>query len=209
MRIYSVESKNILFVNFLDFKIRVFSPRELLYSLIGIWMLIQAIQGEVFVAFGLIGLIIFIFGYIPYKFLPFEIQLINFLRFHFKNNSTSKKAKKEPASLLGFGESFVPENITDDDNNNNNDTIPEKQGPEIITIPNLDEPYTVTLKTSVKERFIPVSVYVDDIQIANTSTDRKGRVSCTILIDAYCTKRFCAKDDSDNVLYDQEIKFVP
>jgi len=205
MRIYSVESKNLFFVNFLDFKIRVFSTRELFYSVIGIWMLASALQGTVSGIFGLFGVIALIFGYIPYTFLPLEIQLINFLRFHFKNNnSTSKRAKKEPASLVGCGEVFVSEDTGDDD-----DIISEIQGPEIISIPNLEEPYTITLKTKAKERFLPVSIYVDDIFLANTSTDRKGRASCSVLIDAYATKRFQAKDDSGNVLYDQEVRFTP
>lgn len=205
MRIYSVESKNLFFVNFLDFKVRVFSPRELFYSLIGLYMLISAIQGTASGIFGLLGLIIFIFGYIPYKFLPLEMQLANFLRFHLKNNSASKKAKKEPASLLGYGDVFVPYN-TDD---NVTDAIPKAAGPETITIANLEEPYTITLKTNTTKRFLPVSVYVDDIPVADTSTNRKGNVSCTILIDAYGIKQFCAKDDSDNILYDQEVKFIP
>lgn len=204
MRIYSVESKNLFFVNFLDFKIRVFSPRELFYSLIGLYMLISAIQGTASGIFGLLGLVIFIFGYIPYKFLPPEIQLANFLRFHLKNNSTSKKAKKEPASLLGCGDVFVPENT-----DNITDVILKAVGPEEITISNIEEPYTITLKTNTTERFLPVSVFVDDILVADTSTDRKGNVSCTILIEAYGTKQFCVKDDSDNILYDQEVKFIP
>lgn len=167
-------------------------------------MLISAIQGTVSVIFGLLGLVILIFGYIPYKFLPLEMQLANFLRFHLKNNSTSKKAKKEPASLLGYGDVFVPED-TDDITN----IIPKAPCPEIITIVNLEEPYTITLKTNTTERFLPVSIFVDDILVADTSTNRKGNVSCTILIDTHGTKQFCVKDDSENILYDQEVKFVP
>lgn len=202
MRIYSVESKNLFFVNFIDFKIRVFSPRELFYSVIGIWMIASALQGTTSAIFGFFGVILLIFGYIPYMFLPLEIQLINFLRFHFKNNSTSKKAKKESASLVGCGEVFVYQDVDDE-------VIPEIQGPEIISIPNLDSAYTITLKTKARERFLPVSIYVDDIFLANTSTDRKGRASCSVLIDAYGIKRFQVKDDSGNVLYEREVKFTP
>ena len=202
MRIYSVESKNLFFVNFIDFKIRVFSPRELFYSVIGIWMIASALQGTISAIFGFFGVILLIFGYIPYMFLPLEIQLINFLRFHFKNNSTSKKAKKESASLVGCGEVFVYQDVDDE-------VIPEIQGPEIISIPNLDSAYTITLKTKARERFLPVSIYVDDIFLANTSTDRKGRASCSVLIDAYGIKRFQVKDDSGNVLYEREVKFTP
>ncbi len=202
MRIYSVESKNLFFVNFIDFKIRVFSPRELFYSVIGIWMIASALQGTTSAIFGFFGVILLIFGYIPYMFLPLEIQLINFLRFHFKNNSTSKKAKKESASLVGCGEVFVYQDVDDE-------VIPEIQGPEIISIPNLDSAYTITLKTKARERFLPVSIYVDDIFLANTSTDRKGRASCSVLIDAYGIKRFQVKDDSGNILYEREVKFTP
>ena len=202
MRIYSVESKNLFFVNFIDFKIRVFSPRELFYSVIGIWMIASALQGTTSAIFGFFGVILLIFGYIPYMFLPLEIQLINFLRFHFKNNSTSKKAKKESASLMGCGEVFVYQDVDDE-------VIPEIQGPEIISIPNLDSAYTITLKTKARERFLPVSIYVDDIFLANTSTDRKGRASCSVLIDAYGIKRFQVKDDSGNILYEREVKFTP
>ena len=201
MRIYSVQSKNLFFVNFIDFKIRVFSPRELFYSVIGIWMISSALQGTTSGIFGFFGIIALIFGYIPYSFLPLEIQLINFLRFHFKNDSTSKKTKKEPASLVGCGDAFEYVDTEED--------TPEIQGPEIISIPNLDEPYTITLKTKAHERFLPVSIYVDDIFLANTSTDRKGRASCSVLIDAYGVKRFHVKDDSGNVLYDQEVEFTP
>lgn len=203
MRIYSVESKNLFFVNFLDFKIRTFSPRELFYSLIGAWIFASAIQGSISQIFGLFGAIVFIFGYVPYKFLPFEIQLTNFLRFHLSNNSASKKAKKEHASLLGCGDAFVPE-ITDDTSK-----ITTVTGPEVITIANLDEPYTITLKTNNTERFLPVSIHVDDILVSNGTTDRKGNISCTILIDTYGVKRFLAKDESENILYDQEVEFIP
>lgn len=201
MRIYSVESKKLFFVHFLDFKIHVFSPRELFYSLIGIYLLVQAMQGITSAIFGLLGLVIFIFGYIPYKFLPFEIQLINFLRFHFKNNSTSKKASKESASLVGVGEIFVSEDPDEEDE------LVVNHGPEIIKITNLEEPYTIKLKTNTTEQFLPVSVFVNDLDVpvANTSTDRRGNVSCTILIEAYGVHRFCAKDESGNILYDQEV----
>ena len=204
MRIYSVESKNLFFVNFLDFKVRIFSPRELFYSLIGAWMLISAVQGTMSQIFGLLGAVILIFGYVPYKFLPFEIQLINLLRFHLSNNSASKKAKKEPASLLGSGEIFVPE-ITDDA-----DEIPKETGPEVITISNLEEPYTITLKTNTRKQFLPVSVSVDDIpDVVVASTDRHGNISFTMLIDTYGVKRFLAKDENDNILYDNMVEFVP
>ncbi len=202
MRIYSVESKNLFFVNFLDFKIRTFSPRELFYSLIGAWMFASAIQGTISQIFGLLGAMVFIFGYVTYKFLPFEIQLINFLRFHLSNNSTSKKAKKEPSSLLGCGDAFVPEII-------NNDEVPKDLGPEVVTISNLEEPYTITLKTNTRERFLPVSIHVDDILVSNGITDRKGDISCTILIDTYGVKRFLAKDEGENILYDNVVEFVP
>lgn len=202
MRIYSVESKNLFFVNFLDFKIRIFSPRELFYSLVGAWIFVSAIQETISQIFGLLGAIVFIFGYIPYKFLPFEIQLINFLRFHLSNNSASKKAKKEPSSLLGYGDVFMPEIINDDE-------IPKDTGPEVVTIQNLDEPYTITLKTNTKKRFLPVSIHVDDILVSNCTTDRKGDISCTILIYTYGVKRFLAKDESENILYDNVVEFVP
>ena len=139
----------------------------------------------------------------PYKFLPFEIQLINFLRFHLSNNSASKKAKKEPASLLGCGDAFVPEIINDADE------IPKDTGPEVITIQNLDEPYTITLKTNIKKRFLPVSIHVDDMLVSHCTTNRKGDISCTILIDTYGVKRFLAKDESENILYDQKVEFIP
>ena len=205
MRIYSVESKNLFFVNFLDFKIHVFSPRELFYSIIGIYLLVHSMQGTISGIFGLLGLIIFIFGYIPYKFLPFEKKLINFLRFHLKNNYTTKKANKESSSLVGFGDIFVPEE------NDPDEELVENHGPEIIKIANLEEPYTIKLKTNAQEQFLPVSVFVNnmDVPVANTSTDRGGNISCTVLIISYDTYRFCAKDDSGNVLYDQKVTFVP
>ena len=205
MRIYSVESKNLFFVNFLDFKIHVFSPRELFYSVIGIYLLVQSMQGMISGIFGLLGFIIFIFGYIPYKFLPFEKKLINFLRFHLKNNYTSKKANKESSLLVGLGETFVSDE-TDD-----KEELVENYGPEIIKITNLEEPYTIKLKTNTKEQFLPVSVFVNDMKtpVANTSTDRRGNISCTVLIISYDTYRFCAKDDSGNILYDQKVTFTP
>lgn len=205
MRIYSVESKNLFFVNFLDFKIHIFSPRELFYSVIGIYLLVQSMQGMISGIFGLLGFIIFIFGYIPYKFLPFEKKLINFLRFHLKNNTSSKKAHKESSSLVGLGEIFIPEE------NNEDESIVENHGPEIIHIPNIEKPYTIKLKTNTKEQFLPVSVFVNnmDVPVANTSTDRRGNVSCTVLIEAYDTYRYCAKDESGNILYDQMVTFVP
>lgn len=203
MKVYSVESKSLFFVKFLDFKIKVFSPRELFYSLIGIWILVSAIQGNIFEIFALLGIVIFIFGYLPYKFLPIEIQLINLLRFHLYNNHSQKKLKKESSSLLGSGESFSP--IIDDDVTD----TPKDTGPEIITIPNLEEPYTITLQTSTVQKFLPVSIYIDDMLLSNSATDRQGNVSCTTLIDTYGVKRFVVKDEKNNILYDKKVKFIP
>jgi hypothetical protein len=119
------------------------------------------------------------------------------------HNYSQKKLKKEPSLLLGSGESFIPDNGT-------NDTITVKDtGPEIITIQNLEEPYTITLQTSTSEKFLPVSIYIDDILLSNGTTDRQGNVSCTTLIDTYGVKRFIAKDEKDNILYNKEVKFIP
>ena len=190
-------------MNFLDFKIRAFSPRELFYSLIGIYLLVSAIQGTISGILGLVGLPILIFGYVPYKFLPPERQMIDFLRFHLSNDSTSKRVKEEPASLLGFGDLYTF------DTDEHDDVTAKTSGPECIAIKNLEEPYTITLKTNTNERFLPVSIYVDDTLVAVTSTNRRGDVSCTILIESYGTKQFLAKDEAGNVLYEKEVKFTP
>ena len=207
MRIYSVESKSLFFVNFIDFKVRVFSPREIMYSLLGAWLLITALQGNVTAVAGLLGAVVLLFGYIPYSFLPPEIQLINFLRFHVQGNNTSKKMKKEHAMFVGIGDGQPV--LTNASGDKADDTDQDTDGPETIKIASLDEPYTITLKTSTTERFVPVLISVDGMPLANTSTDRKGNVSCTMLIDTYGTKRFCATDESGAVVYDRDVRFVP
>lgn len=164
-------------------------------------MMVSAINGTAHPLAGLFGIIVTLFGYLPYKFLPFEIQLANFLKFHFTNDSTSKKAKKETASLLGFGAESLPNVL--------HDTPIEEKGPEQIKIPHLDEPYTITLKTNASG-LVPVSIHIDEMpNVVNTATDRHGNIIFTMLVDKYGIKKFKALDEYDKALYDREIEFIP
>ncbi len=203
MRIYSVESKNLFFVNFIDFKIRTFSPRELFFSLIGIAMLFSSIRGEIAAIFGLLGIIIVLFGYVSYKFVPFEIQLADFILFHLRNNSAKKREKEEKSLLSSHG---MPLKFDDDVTEKD---VPKPAKMEPVRITNLDEPYTITLKTKTTQRFLPVSIYIDEILVTNTSTDRHGNVSCTALIEEYGIKRFRVIADDKITLYDDHVEFVP
>ncbi len=228
MRAYSVPSKSLFFVPFLNFKVFVFSPRHILYSLIGVYLMISAGSGNANAMFGVLGFMIMILAYLPYRFLPFETQLLGFLRFHLRSKKRyGKKARHAKSGFLGVGEEQSVPDMRDakavQQQQQDDDDDETQSSAERIRIANLKQPYTITIKTRIRERFIPVTIHVtgmrqdgndddDDsngeILLASTSTDRHGKVSCTVLVDSYGERLFCVKGESGDTLHEQLVEFV-
>ena len=82
---------------------------------------------------------------------------------------------------------------------------------EIVRVQDLDTPYTIRLKTDTKGQFIPVSIYFtkdnNEIHIADSTTDIRGMVSCTILLDDYGERQIRIVDANHTVLYDKTVRF--
>lgn len=206
MRIYSVPSRNLAYVKFLDLKMVKISPRQLMYMVMGVLMLYDASQGNAVALFVPLGIAVIALAFVPFRFLPPEYQMYHFLLFRLKKHDGQKSRKTVVPEMAGAGKTIAEEEADDE----------AKPQQEKLHIDDLERPYTLSLKTSEKRQFIPVTVLIDGRKIANTVTDRRGNVSCTIMIDDYSTKRIrvvrsdLRNSDSggDNVLYDRSVVFA-
>lgn len=191
----------------IDLSVRTFSPREFLCGLVGILCILASAAGKVHPVGALFGVVLFVFGFIPFGFLPPEKQISSFLIFHFKRDNSVKKSKKEESPQIGIG------SVTSEEHSEDIDISSEKiDTAETVHIEDLDIPYTLTLKTSAKKQFVPVSVLFSDgaskeIPVANTVTGRKGKVFCTILLESYGQRRIRVTGDDGVIFYDKVVVF--
>jgi len=203
MRVLAVPSKSLLDVRWINASIRTFSPREFLGAITGIISLIAAFTGKAHPILAVFGILVIVFGFLPFGFLTPEKQMIAFLSFRLKGNG-SKKQKKQESSLIGIG--IYSEMIVQH--------VPKPADtPQTIQIENLEIPYTLKIKTLSESQFVPVSIFFaeesgeNQIHVSNTVTDRHGNVSCTILLESYGHKRVRVIDEASHVLYDKMILF--
>ncbi len=211
-------------MKWINLSIRVFSPREFLCGLFGIVTVLAAMAGKVHPVIAVFGIVILVFGFIPFGFLSPEKQLISFFAFHTKKDNSIKKSKKAESENIGIGV-FAPEMTLDDDDiqKDKQTTVTRKtaDGVETVLVEDLDMPYTLKLKTSAKKQFIPVLIFFsepsssqqhDEIHVASTTTGRNGKVFCTILLEGYGKRRVrvISDDDDDDerkIFYDKTVVF--
>lgn len=215
MKVLAVTSRSLLDTRWINLSIRVFSPREFLCGLFGIVSVLAAISGKIHPALAIFGILVMIFGFIPFGFLSPEKQLLSFFTFHAKKDNGTKKLKKEKSEHVGIGTFAPEENLDDDDDEDNslfekgNHTARKTDDIETVLVENLDVPYTLNLKTSAKMQFIPVSIFFSDpssslqqqqrneIHVASTTTSRNGKIFCTIMLEEYGKKRVRVVSDDN------------
>ncbi len=205
MKVLAVTSRSLFDTKWIDLSIRVSSPREFLCGIFGIVSILAVLAGKAHPITTFFGIIVLVFGFMPFGFLAPEKQLYSFLSFHMKKDNSVKRSKKVESDLIGTG-STVSEGI------DAKHTIPDEiKSVETVLIEDLDIPYTLKLKTSAKKQFIPVSVLFsepnsDEIPVATTVTGRNGKVSCTVLLENYGQRRVRVLGD-DAVYYDRTVAF--
>ena len=196
MKVLSLPSKSLLDTRWINLSIRNFSPREFLGLVIGLLCIVGAIAGKVHPGIIIFGILVIVFGFIPFGFLPPEKQITSFIRFHTRRDQPTTQSKTH---MLGYGiiGTEAVKTIT--------------SSTELVHVQDLDTPYTIKLKTDVKGEFIPVSIYFTEgnteIHIADSTTDRHGTVSCTVLLDDYGEKQVRVVSSKGAILYDKTVRF--
>ena len=196
VRIYSVPSIPLMNSKWISLTFYTFSPRQFLGMVIGLAGIFGAVTSGLSIGIMLFCILIMAFAFIPFGFLPPEKQIINFLNYKFKQ----KNVKTTKSNILGYGNKTMIKQKTK--------KVQTTTSIEEIAIPSLDNPFTITLMTSNKGEFLPVSVYFlydgKEIDIADVTINQSGEVSFTAIIPKYDIIHIKLVTKNGKIVYDRE-----
>ncbi len=196
MRILSVPTKSLLHVPFLNLKVISVSLRQILYIVVCVVLLAQALHGEDNVLLAVPAMLFAALAFVPFKFITPEMHLIHALAFRFAKPEHHSRDKTNSSEMLFAGRQ--------------SSQIQEEQQETVqrFTISDLGMPHTISLDTTEKRQFVPVGIEIDGKVLVNTATERHGKVCCTIMIESLGPKKIrVIRAEDDSVLYDRRVIF--
>ena len=196
-------SSSIINTKWINLAFFMFSPRQMFGMIIGMGGIFGVVLYGSHPITMVIAVGIMIFSFIPFTFLTPEKQILSYLKYHGIMKGSSVKSKNISGNIGFGGKGFV-------------DSVVRKEKVvvkkiESIKIQNIEEPHTMTIKTSAAG-MTPVNLYFDDengnkMLVISTITDNSGKLSGTVMLERFGQHRVRVIDDSDNVVYDNIVEF--